>query len=259
MRVSLIQSAVDPKGPATNLKRVEQILAGTPQSDLYLLPELWSTGYDHAIWPSAADTSTPSIVRWMAETAEAKDAVVAGSLVSRRQDGKLVNRMWWCAPDGSISTYDKAHLFSPLREDLHLMAGTASGRVEFRGWNAALSLCYDLRFPEQYRADALAGARLFVVSAAWPNPRCLAMRTLAMARAIENQSFLLLCNRSGPGENGSTYCGRSMVVDPTGTILGEAGVAEELLTVEIGKSALSNARQLFDSLADRNQGVDRIV
>lgn len=256
MRVTILQVDVDPAGPTENQRRVASMLDEAPESDLYLLPELWSTGYHHDVWEQAANVSTPLVVEWMHSVAKGRKATVAGSLVSRREDGRLVNRFWWVSPSGNTGHYDKAHLFKPLREGEFLAAGSAPGRFTVHGWRVAASLCYDLRFPEQYRQDALDGAELFVVSSAWPEPRCAALRTLARARAMENQVWLVLCNRSGPSESGGSYCGQSMVVSPSGEIVVDCGSGVGQVTFAIGKEELGTSRHLFDSLGDRVSGVD---
>lgn len=256
MRVTIIQVDVDPAGPAVNHGKVQRLLEEAPSSDLFLLPELWSTGYHHVLWDHAADVSTPRLLEWMRSEATRRRATVAGSMVSRRDDGHLVNRFWWVSPSGNAEYYDKTHLFEPLRERELLAAGSAPGRFTVHGWRVAASLCYDLRFPEQYRRDALHGAQLFAVASAWPEPRCLALRTLAQARATENQIWLVLCNRCGPSEGEGSYCGNSMVVAPSGEIVADAGPSVGHLTFAIEKEELVRSRRFFDSIEDRVAAVD---
>lgn len=256
MRIALIQSRVDPRGPQVNRRSMFGLLDDAPRADLYLLPELWSTGYHYDQWEAAADHSTPAILDALARWAAAKNATIGGSLISRTPAGALANRFWWIAPDGTSSAYDKAHLFAPLREPELLAPGAVRARVSMREWQVAQSICYDLRFPEQYRRDALDGADLFAVVSAWPDPRGEALRTLARARAIENQTWLALCNRTGPGESDTTYCGGSMIVAPDGEIVCDAGRAEGVASYEVERERLNAVRGSATTLSRRVQGVD---
>src|SRR5690606_39008350 len=121
---------------------------------------------------------------------------------------------------------------------------------------AALSVCYDLRFPGMYRASAHERAELFLVVSAWPKPRCAALRTLATARAVENQAFLVLCNRVGPASDKSVFCGGSMVVSPLGEILLDMGDKEGVGSVTINSADASKLRDFFPVLDDDVEGID---
>jgi omega-amidase len=256
-RIALVQMVVREGDPEANVARARGFLATAPEADVYLLPELWSSGYSHGRWPEIADQSTPEVLEWMTTVAAAKQAYLGGSLITRRRsDQALVNRFWIIAPDGKRVSYDKGHLFAPLKEDTHLRAGTSRVRTNIHGWNAALSLCFDLRFPEQYRLDAVDGAELFLVASEWPEPRCNAFTALVRARAIENQAVLAVCNRLGPGEPDLTYCGNSVIVGPDGTILAAAGQDECVVMGEVDKSMVEHARSALPVLPLRAPGLD---
>ena len=256
MLIGLVQCVVDPGQTEANAQRVFSLLEGAPRADVYLLPELWSSGYAWETWEDAADLSTPQLLDELERWGGARGVTIGGSLVSRGEDGEIVNRFWWLAPDGTRAWYDKAHLFEPLREVELLAAGSKRCQVMIDGWNAALSTCFDLRFPEQYRLDALAGTELFAVVSAWPEPRCEALRTLAQARAIENQAWLCLCNRTGPGESGSTYCGGSMIIAPDGEIVCEAGRGEGVSVAAIERDRVKTVRAALPVLNRRISGID---
>jgi omega-amidase len=256
VRVALVQCSVDPAGPEVNRARAFTLLDAAPGADLYLLPELWSTGYYHDQWQDAAARSTPAIVDALSAWAIERNATVGGSLISLRDDGTLANRYWWLGSDGTRRWYDKVHLFAPLREVELLSAGDKPGRQRVHDWEVGQSTCYDLRFPEQYRRDALAGAGLFAVVSAWPDPRSEALRTLARARAIENQAWLALCNRPGPGEQGSMYCGGSMIVAPDGEIVCDAGRDEGVTVGVIDRTRFDAIRAANPTLCRRVEGID---
>lgn len=255
-RVALVQMSITEGSPDRNVARAQSLLADAPAADVYLLPELWSSGYAHARWPSIADTSTPELVEWMRGVAASRNAFIGGSLISRRSDGALVNRFWLLGADGTQVCYDKGHLFAPLGEDTHLAAGANRVRTPIDTWTAALSICFDLRFPEQYRLDAVDGADLFLVASEWPEPRCGVFTALVRARAIENQAVLAVCNRVGPGDPDLRYCGGSAVVAPDGTMLADAGQDECVAVAEVDQATVTRARMALPVLPLRARGLD---
>lgn len=256
-RIGLVQMRIVDGRPDANVARAEGFLTAAPQADVYLLPELWTSGYAHDRWASIAASSTPQVVQWMTDIAAARNAFVGGSLITRRtSDGALVNRFRLIAPDGTRVSYDKGHLFAPLAEDTHLGAGNRRVRTQVQGWTAALSICFDLRFPEQYRLDAVDGAELFLVASEWPEPRCSVFNALIRARAIENQAVLAVCNRVGPGEPDLTYCGGSAVIAPDGTMLAGAGQEECVVVAEVDREAVLEARRALPVLPLRAAGLD---
>lgn len=264
LRVALLQLAVEDGAPARNAARAFDLLRGAPDADLYLLPELWTTGYAHASWPAAADESTPKVAAELQRIADERGAVLGGSMIARRDDGALVNRFWLFAPNGLPDAgadaepvwYDKAHLFAPMGEPEHLAAGDRRVRADVAGADVALSVCFDLRFPEMYRHDAADGAALFLVVSAWPHPRAETLRLLARARAVENQAALVLCNRAGSGADGTAFCGGSCVIAPDGSVVADAGEEETVLIAEVDVAAVSRLRQRFPVLTARAPAVD---
>ncbi len=266
LRVALVQLAVADGDPDDNLARAAALVRGAPAADLYLLPELFTTGYAHDAWAAAARDHTPRAVAALQQLADERAAWVGGSVIAEAPDGGLANRFVLAAPGGARPaappvTYDKAHLFPPMGEPGRLTAGTRRVRsCVGRGAAAAdtaLSICFDLRFPEQYRLDAVAGATLFACVAEWPHPRGETLRLLARARAAENQAWLALCNRAGAGRDGTEFCGGSCVVAPDGTVVADAGDAPDAVVVAaVDPRAAHRARAGFAVLPLRVPGVD---
>ena len=146
-----------------------------------------------------------------------------------------------------VHTYRKVHLFGYGSREQELL--TPGDRVDGSG-TLALSTCYDLRFPELFRAQVDGGSQLFLVAAAWPLARLAHWQVLLRARALENQSFLLACNAAG--RQGSVeLAGRSAVVDPWGTVVAEAGAGPQTLVVDVDPDLAVRARKEFPALADR--------
>jgi predicted amidohydrolase len=257
LSIAIIQLDLLDGAPSENLNRALGLMRSSPGAGLYLLPELWTTGYAHDSWASTADSLTPRIVTELHRAAGELQAWVGGSMVSRNEAGRLVNRFWLLPPGGGPpSVYDKAHLFAPMLEDRYLVAGARRERVMVGPFNAALSICFDLRFPEQYRLDAVAGADLFLVVSEWPAARGEALRLFARARAAENQGFLALCNRVGTGVDGTRFAGASAVISPAGEVLAEAADREQVLRVDIDPAVARAARSALEVLKVRQPGVD---
>jgi len=204
-----------------------------------------------------------------AMSAAAKDADVmlhAGSIIERGADGvpgaegkELWNTSLVFAADGSLAaTYRKIHRFGFGRgEPVLLEAGNALSLVDVPDSSptaaptrAALSTCYDLRFPELYRAQLDAGATLFVIPAAWPAVRVRHWTLLAHARAIENQCVVVACNTAGT-HAGVEMGGHSQVVLPTGEVAAMAGSDQQVLSVEVDMGVVSAYRTSFPVLRDR--------
>ncbi|MBL0211690.1 MAG: carbon-nitrogen family hydrolase [Holophagaceae bacterium] len=257
MRAAIVQMQIVDGDPAVNLCRAAELINANPGADLYVIPELWTTGYAHGCWSDAARNSTPDICGDLQALAEANQAWIAGSMISQNAEGHLVNRLWAFPPDGEPPVhYDKGHLFRPMQEHLHLAAGKHRVRRRIAGVETALSICFDLRFPEMYRRDAVDGAEMFLVVSEWPHPRSETLRTLARARAMENQAYLALSNRVGRGADGTDFCGGSMVVAPDGAVLAEAGEVEAVVFAEIDAAKVREARSAFPVLGLRAEGLD---
>jgi predicted amidohydrolase len=261
MRIALVQMAVTDGDVNANVTKAEAFIRqiAPERPDVILLPELWTTGYACEQWSALADEATPRVAQQLVSLAGAVGATIGGTMVTRRGDGALVNRFSLTAPSGEIvAEYDKSHLFAPMREKEFLEPGTARVHVPISAQEgtssktatAALSICYDLRFPGMYRASAHEGAELYLVASAWPEPRCAIQRTLATARAMENQAFLALCNRVGPASDGTTFCGGSMVVAPAGEILLDLKGDEGVGVADVKVRMVTMARSMLAVLKD---------
>ena len=256
MKVALVQMEVVDGDPPSNLRKAESLMATEPGADLYVLPELWTTGYAHACWRDVAERTTPEIGGRLQALARQRRAWIAGSMISLDGEGRLVNRLWVFPPQGEPVHYDKGHLFQPMEEHRHLAAGRTRVRTPLGPFRAALSICFDLRFPEMYRRDAVDGAELFLVVAEWPHPRGEALRTLARARALENQACVVLVNRVGAAPDGTVFCGGSAVLGPDGGVLADAGEGEGVVCADLDPGATRGLRAQFPVLGLRAEGLD---
>jgi predicted amidohydrolase len=268
MRVAIIQLGYDDEEPAeSRVERVAHMVRNLAGHDLVVLPELWQpTGFGYRRWAALAEPVDGPLVHSMARAARAAGVVLhAGSWIETNGAGPDGRGLWNTSmvfgPDGSLlATYRKVHRFGfGQGEPLLLEAGTGVVTVDLPRPATApespsvptgLATCYDLRFPEQFRMLLDEGARLVLVTAAWPAARVGHWQLLGRARAVENQSFLVQCNTAGTHAD-VEMGGRSQVVDPWGTVVAEAGEDEQVLSVEIDIDAVDTIREKFPVLADR--------
>lgn len=259
MRISLLQISVVDGDPERNVARALAMLDSADPADLYLLPELWTTGYAHDVWEDAADRDTPRVLDRLRLEARDRGAWIGGSVITRRSDGALTNRFHLLSPAGDAdATYEKMHLFAPMGETDRLAPGTGRVRAAIGPWTAGLSLCYDLRFPGMYRRDALDGANLFLVPSEWPRERRKVLELLARTRAAENQAYLALCNRTGPAVDGTVFAGESMLVGPDGDVICRVGSSETAVTGVARLESVEKARDGIPVLDD-DRGTHRTL
>jgi omega-amidase len=250
--LSLAQMDIAWGQPEVNLAKAELWIAEAARrgSDLVLFPELWTTAYDLDHATNYATEAGQGTLARLAEWARRDRIFLAGSIL-RRGEGGIYNSAVLFGPDGqTVATYDKVHLFGRMDEDRFLAPGTRTPVFDLPWGQAALGICYDLRFPELFRKYALAGAEMILLPAEWPYPRLEHWRTLLRARAIENQSFYVACNRVGRGGD-AVFFGHSSIIDPRGEIVVEAGESEQLLTAAIDLDAIPAARGLLTVFKDR--------
>ena len=257
--ISLAQIDVALGDPDRNLIIVKETTAEAARrgSDIVVFPELWSTGYD---LENAATHATPVDRGIFAETAELSRQFgihIAGSCLSLMGEERYGNTAVLYDSQGSaLGVYTKIHLFRLMEEDQYLVPGDHLTLVETRWGSLGLAICYDLRFPEIFRAYAIAGARMVLLPSEWPHPRLEHWRALIRARAIENQMFVIACNRVGVSKE-TTFCGHSAIIDPWGNTVIEAGESPTLLTAEIDLDLVEEVRNKIPVLRDRRPEIYR--
>ncbi|HUW17399.1 MAG TPA: carbon-nitrogen family hydrolase [Actinomycetes bacterium] len=222
--------------------------------DLVVLPELWPNGgFAYRSWADTAEPLDGPLVKALGNAArDIGGHVHLGSFVERHSDGSLTNTAVLFGPDGGqAAVYRKIHLFGFGEGEPKLMtAGRDLSVVDTAHGRWGLATCYDLRFPEMFRALVDAGAELAIVPAAWPAARVEHWSLLARARAVENQMVVIAVNTVGE-HAGKRMGGRSVVVDAMGTVLAEAGEDAEVLTVDVDVDHVSRWREEFPVLGDR--------
>lgn len=222
--------------------------------DLVVLPELWNVGFfNFDDYKSKSEKIEDSrTIREMGKLAkEINSFVHAGSIIERKASDYF-NTSVLLDRDGEIvDTYRKVHLFGYESEESKILSpGSDLCVAETELGSLGLTTCYDLRFPELYRKLVDDGAKLFLVTSAWPYPRVEHWLMLNRVRAFENQAFLVSSNCVGDTEGGN-YLGHSRVVNPWGTVVAGAGFHEDILKTEIDISEVENSREDFPALKDK--------
>lgn len=239
MRTVLLQTDISRLDPAANMRTAEALMATAPGADLYVLPEMWSTGFCTA--PDAGLPPAAPALEWMQRQAAERDCAVAGSLAVRPAPGaRLRNRFFFVRPDGSSDYYDKRHLFAFGGEDTAFEAGTRRVTTEWRGVRFLLQVCFDLRFPESARLQPDSPYDAVLYAASWPASRRAAWDALLPARAIENQAYVIGVNRTGGAYNGGTAA-----YNPQGRCIGRCSAEAEALEVTVDAEEAAQWRKAF--------------
>ena len=246
MKITILQRNIEWANPAVNVRRADEAIDCNPGADIYVLPEMFSTGF--CTNPEGiAENDNSETLQWMKRKAAAIDAAIAGS-VAICKDGKYFNRFYFVKPNGEVTHYDKKHLFTYGGEHKRFTAGDKRVVVEFRGVRILLEICYDLRFPIWSRNHGDYDMILYVAS--WPTPRVAAWSALLVARAIENQCYVAGVNRVGT-DPACQYCGGSVVIDPYGKTIASCADNQECeASAEIDIEVLEAFRQKFPVLND---------
>ncbi|PHM67807.1 amidohydrolase [Xenorhabdus stockiae] len=245
--VTLIQTDLFWEDAEKNREHIEGYITQLVESDLIVLPEMFTTGFSMKPQAIAETMDGPSVL-WMKKLAAEKNCAIVGSMIIT-ENQQFYNRLLWVNADGSVAYYDKKHLFTFAHEDHEYTAGNTPLIVEYRGWKIATFICYDLRFPVWSRnTNEQYDAALYIAS--WPARRSLHWRTLLQARAIENQSYVIGVNRVGQDGNQLDYTGDSMLVDPLGEILLHEKETEAVKTMTISLAHVRETRERFPFLKD---------
>ncbi|MFA7471633.1 MAG: amidohydrolase [Spirosomataceae bacterium] len=249
LRVTLVQTDIYWEDIPANLAHLEEKLAQlTGQTDLIILPEMFSTGF--TMTPeNVAEPLNLVTTRWMRQMALGTNAMILGSYVAR-EGTHFYNRLLAVYPDGTYVYYDKRHLFRMGGENEVYTPGKERVTLEWRGFKIRPYICYDLRFPVWSRNKIDSPYDLLVYVANWPSSRDVVWETLLRARAIENLAYVAGANRIGIDGNNVTYIGNSQIIDFKGQPLGKLTDKDEILTIALSKAALENFRTKFPAHLD---------
>lgn len=255
LKFAIIQMDVKAGDVAHNMEvlkvKLNEAVSVAEKPDVIMFPEMWNTGYALTEIDALADAEGKQTIALLSEFAKQHEVnIIGGSIAEKKTDG-VYNTIYAFDRSGNIiNDYSKLHLFRLMDEEKYLQAGDKLGRLEIDGVQAAMMICYDIRFPELARSLALQGAKVLFVPAQWPKPRLNHWRTLLIARAIENQMYVVACNRMGKSGD-AEFFGHSIVIDPWGEIVAEAQEEDTILRGEIDLSIVEKVRATIPIFEDR--------
>ena len=246
-----LQFDVKQGDPEHNLAALRQGLASLAihSPGLVVLPEQWAAGFDYPRMDEHAG-HTPELLEAVKEQAGKYNIHIAGSLPEMEEvEGRtrIFNTLYIVGPSEIAGSIRKQRLFAPMDEDKFFAAGIDPEPVLTDLGLLAGMVCFDLRFPELARTQAMGGAQLLMISAQWPAARRNHWRILLQARAIENQVFVIGCNRCGTTDE-TEFGGHSMIIAPDGTILAEADDQPSAMAVSLDSELLAKTRRLFTTV-----------
>lgn len=254
LKVTLVQADQVWENKTANFTNYLNLLADVNQSDVIVLPEMFNTAFSMKANEFAENYENSESLAWLKNLAKEKQAAIYTSLMIE-DTGKFYNRGVFVEPTGEVHFYDKRKRFAMAGEDEVFSAGLKEKIVEYKGWKINLQVCYDLRFPENCRNELIDGKAkydLLLYVANWPNKRSSHWKSLLVARAIENQSFVIGVNRVGTDGNGLSYSGDSFGISPLGDKMNEIKQFEQKIeTIILEVDLLTETREKLPFLKDR--------
>jgi len=248
LKVTVIQSDIVWENPEENIKRFKDQILSNLGSDLYILPEMFNTGFTDNT-TDFAETIEGDTITAIKAISQESSAAICGSLIIKEGD-KNYNSCIFVTPDGGLKIYNKRHLFSYGGEAEMFSKGQERVVVEYMGWRIILLICYDLRFPVWSRNTDDYDLMIYVAN--WPSSRRNVHDILVKARAIENQAYLAACNRVGTDGKSIDYNGGSCLINFKGDVLCQATDAKmQLITSILDLDELRVFRKSFPALNDR--------
>lgn len=255
LRVGIMQINVETGNREANQNKVAAFLdkyyTKSEYTTAIILPEIWDVGYALSNKESVGDTDGLAAASFLGKLAREHNIWFVGGSVLAKSSRGYFNRALVINPSGELTaSYDKVHLISIMDEDKHFQRGNKDCRFSIDGVLCGCVICYDIRFCEWVRGYALNGTEVLFVSAEWPEPRIEHWRALLIARAIENQMYVVACNMTGATEK-YNFVGKSIIVDPWGKIIYEAGKEEELALSLIDTEEVEKARSFLPVFKER--------
>lgn len=251
LNTALLQANLEWENIEYNTSTFEEKIKALPQeTDLIILPEMFSTGFSMNAKNLAEPDKGPTF-QWMQKMASEKDAAVTGSLIIS-DNGNFYNRLYFIYPDGTSQKYDKRHTFTLARENETYASGKERLIVDYKGWKICPLVCYDLRFPVWARNNVDYDLLIYVAN--WPAARIAAWDTLLKARAIENMSFCIGVNRVGKDGSDLEYIGHSAAYNCLGKQISSGYKEDEFAeVVKLDKQHLLDTRSQLKFLQDRDK------
>jgi predicted amidohydrolase len=251
MRIAAVQHDIVWEDRDANFERLAPQVAGAvgAGAELVLLTETFSTGF--SMTPGIGEPEDGPSARFLAGQAAEHGVWVAGTCPEIAAGETLpYNSFVLAGPDGTTHRYRKLHPFTHAGEHERFRAGEKPVTVEIGGLRITPFICYDLRFADVFW-KAAPGTDVYLVPANWPSPRRQHWQTLLQARAIENQAYVVGCNRVGTAGDGTDHAGDSRIVSPMGELLATAAGIETLVLADVDPVEVAATRDRLRFLPDR--------
>lgn len=249
LKISLAQLDLSWENSELNLDKAEKCLIQNTSADLFVFPELFTTGFTMNVKDFGEEMNGKTICRIKDLAVKYKTAICGSVIIKENQ--QFFNRLVFIKPDSSLIYYDKRHLFRMGEENNYYTSGNSKIIIEYKGFRILPLICYDLRFPvwSRYQGDY----DMIIYIANWPAKRRSHWDVLLQARAIENQAFVVGVNRIGKDENGFKYNGGTQVFDALGNKLIDAkDNVEQIISAEIDLSSIKDTRDNFPAWKDKD-------
>ena len=254
IKITALQFGAEIGDKHKNYSKLENQLSKISETDIIVLPEVWNVGWACDKFIEAAEPIKDSpTINFLSKLAKTKNANIIGGSIIVEKNGKYYNTCPIINRKGElIATYDKMHLYSyyGCNEGNYLTEGQTPILIEIEGIKIGLTICYDIRFPEIYRAYRKAGADIFVNTAAWSNSKPIPWEMMTKSRAIENQTYMVAVNQYGAIENKDYNLGHSRIIDYNGNVISEVLDGENIITATINLSEMYKFREKCTILSD---------
>ncbi|MFB1099838.1 MULTISPECIES: carbon-nitrogen family hydrolase [Bacillaceae] len=256
MKLALIQHDIVFGDPEANYSKVEALITEAQENaDVLVLPELWTTGYDLTRLDNISDAEGETTKRFISRLAKTHQKYIVAGSIAKQTEAGVFNTMLVFGPAGELlHEYDKAHLFRLMDEEKFLTQGDKSASFSIGNKRAAGVICYDIRFPEFIRTHMIHDQQVLFVVAEWPKPRLDHWRALLLSRAIENQCYVVACNRAG-SDPANEFAGHSLIIGPWGEIIAEAGEEATILYGEADLDQVDDVRSRIPVFQDRRPSI----
>ena len=252
LNISLIQTHLHWQDVDANLNHFTDLISDIATTDLIVLPEMFTTGF--TMQPELnAEEQGGNGLQWMQQIAKQKNCAITGS-IAVKENNHYYNRLYFVFPDGTYQQYNKRHLFRMGNEHQHYTAGDTKIIIDYLGWKICPLVCYDLRFPIWSRNTKQNTYDVLLYVANWPEARSFPWQQLLIARAIENQSYVVGVNRVGLDGNNINHSGNSLVLSPKGeTLLNFTANNTKCKNVSLNYFSLIEFRKQFPAMLDADE------
>ncbi|MGC8829170.1 MAG: nitrilase-related carbon-nitrogen hydrolase [Verrucomicrobiia bacterium] len=254
LRVYAVQPDIIWKDANANIEKLKQTIDRVkPAPDsLVVLPEMFCSGFSMDV-ETVCQHYQSAVVNQLRTIARNYKVCLVAGVPMRGRGRKGRNMALGFSPQGKlIYQVAKIHSFSPAGEEKYFQSGNEVRLFNHKGWKISAFICYDLRFPEIFRAATSAGAQILLLIANWPSERAPHWIPLLQARAIENLAYVVGVNRCGNSPS-HKYDGNSVIIDPWGKIIAQADDKECVITAELSIDNLKKIRNDFPALKDRKK------